>query len=235
MLASMGGRRSTRIAISCPLMPSVRVLLGGSPAEYRRSSTVAGRKTCPGRPEPIPKASEFLGTQATRRQLQSPAACSCCLFPLIHHLPPIIDLATKTQVTPVDILRLRNHTVSFPFSVGFSGMIFWKILFGDESMIEWESEKNIFDEKIFLFFFKKKIKNREKSEKNGNGREKIPKNHGRCVVVNSLRSTCFFTKNNFNSYIFLCMTGLGGRGRESGKCCGNESKCTKFKSQSCSE
>ena len=31
-------------------------------------------------------------------------------------------------------------------------MIFWKILFGDECMIEWESEKNIFDEKIFLFF-----------------------------------------------------------------------------------
>lgn len=31
-------------------------------------------------------------------------------------------------------------------------MIFWKILFGDESMIEWGSEKNIFDEKIFLFF-----------------------------------------------------------------------------------
>jgi hypothetical protein len=31
-------------------------------------------------------------------------------------------------------------------------MIFWKILFGDESMIECGLEKNIFDRKIFLFF-----------------------------------------------------------------------------------
>jgi hypothetical protein len=31
-------------------------------------------------------------------------------------------------------------------------MIFWKILFGDESLVEWGHEKNICDEKIFLFF-----------------------------------------------------------------------------------
>ena len=52
-------------------------------------------------------------------------------------------------MTPVDILRLGNHTVSFPFSVEFLGMIFSKILFGDESMVEWGSLKNIFDEIFF--------------------------------------------------------------------------------------
>lgn len=34
-------------------------------------------------------------------------------------------------------------------------MIFWKILFGDESMVEWGYEKNIYDRKIIFIFFKK--------------------------------------------------------------------------------
>lgn len=75
----------------------------------------------------------------------------------MHPLPPIIDLGEKTQVTPVDILRLWNHTFFFPFSVGLSETIFWKILFGDESLVEWGSQKNTYDEKIFLFFIFKKI------------------------------------------------------------------------------
>lgn len=114
----------------------------------------------------------------------------------------------------VDIKGMRNHTISFPFSVGFSGTIFWKILFGDESMVEWGSEKNIFGRKIFLFFYLKNIKKMEKSEKIENEREKIPKNHGRCVIMKYLRSTCFFLENNFNSYVFRRIYGNGGRGRE---------------------
>lgn len=70
----------------------------------------------------------------------------------MHHLPPIIDLGEKTQVTPVDVLRLGNHTVSFPFSVEFLGMSFSKILFGDESMVDWGSIKNISND-FFLKFF----------------------------------------------------------------------------------
>lgn len=85
------GHLSTRNAISCPRMRSVRVLRGGHRPEYRRSSTIVGRETCPGRHVPIPKAPKFAGTQATRRQLLPAAACTCCLFPFMHHLPPIID------------------------------------------------------------------------------------------------------------------------------------------------
>ena len=151
------GRRSTRNAISCPRVPCVRGLLGGHRPEYGRSSAIAGRETRPDLPVPIPKASKFAGTQATRRQSCPSAACTCFLFPLIHPLPPIIDLGEKTQVAGVDIKGMRNHTISFPFSVGFSETIFWKILFGDESMVEWGSEKNIFGRKLFLFFYLKNI------------------------------------------------------------------------------
>lgn len=153
------GRRPTRNAISCPRMPCVRVLLGGDRPEFRRSSTIVGRGTRLGRPVPVPKSSKLAGMLAIRGQLHPPAACTCCLFPFIHPLPPIIDLGEKTQVAGVDIKGLRNHTIFSPFSVGFSGTIFWKILFGDESMVQRDAQKNIFDRKnIFIFYLKNYLK-----------------------------------------------------------------------------
>ncbi|CAA2992067.1 Hypothetical predicted protein [Olea europaea subsp. europaea] len=54
------GHLSTRNAISYPHMRSVWVLRGGHRPEYRRSSTIVGRETCPGRHVPIPKAPKFV-------------------------------------------------------------------------------------------------------------------------------------------------------------------------------
>lgn len=69
----------------------------------------------------------------------------------------------------------------------------------------------------------------EKSKKIENEHEKIPKNHGRCIIMICLRSTCFFSENNYNSYVFRSMYGNRGQGGNMEKCCGKNSKCMKLK------
>lgn len=59
----------------------------------------------------------------------------------------------------------------------------------------------------------------EKSEKIENELGKIPKNHGRCVIVKYLRSTCFFWKTISIRTFFDACTETGDGGGKKGKCC----------------